>query len=292
MPGEPTDRWVVVPLTHGQVAVSSGATGAWIDGLSLTSPCRGSLVVAHRLLGAAASRLPLGRVTPRADPAVAAVAERAGRVADAANVSLGGARSTAVGLPRQAGRPHGVALVEKSDGERVFLKWSDDVAGIAVEADALERLDGGTAGYRVPSLVGRGDDDEGGWVATTALPRGRHRPCWAPDWESADSLVAKADPHPAGGHAAAHGDFAPWNVRRCGHDVWVIDWADMGHRPGGFDRLYFEVAARAMGRRFDIRPTTAAAHAAVGALIDERVAARAESLDLKMRGVLDRVEMC
>ncbi len=286
--------WVVVPLSHGQVLVPRNSQRSWGAGISLTSPCRSALLTAHRVLEVVARSVPLDAVARRTDAAARVVVDRSLAVLGGAGVAVDDATAVAVGIPRQTSRPHGVALVELRTGVRTFVKWSDESEAIEVEAAALAALDGGGGGYVTPRLTGHGHDGSVAWLASTALPPGRHRPHWSPDWDAVGALTRTAGPDASDGtdETTAHGDFAAWNVRRCGDEVWVIDWADCGRRPAGFDRLYFDVAASAMGRRTEIVVPSPATLRAVGALVDDRIRRRAEPLDVSMGAILDRLELC
>ena len=52
---------------------------------------------------------------------------------------------------------------------------------------------------------------------------------------------------PPEGMAAAHGDVAPWNLRRDHRgQIWLIDWEDVGFAPHGADAGYLSLTAAAL----------------------------------------------
>ena len=84
----------------------------------------------------------------------------------------------------------------------------------------------------------------------------------------------------------AHGDLAPWNLRHCGNQMWLVDWADGRLSVPFFDQTYFEVAATAMGAPLGDRAWESAASAAVLAVVDERLASNPSPLDFAMAALL------
>lgn len=284
--------WVSLPLSHSQVVVARASAASWRSGFALTSPCRRELLAAHEMLGRSRVARIAAAMPQRTTSTAHAAIDTAATVAELAGLMSAGVVAAAVALPRQVDRPHGVALVDTRNGHRTFLKWSDDHASIEAEIRSLTALDGGTARFRTPTLRSQGRTDALTWMATDALPGGRHRPCWRPDWDAFEQLLAKVDQgddHDTT-ESFAHGDCAPWNVRESEGQVWVVDWADSGTRPVGFDRLYFETAARAMRRHVSMAQPSTATLVAVRELVDSRVADRAEPLDLAMSAVLDAFE--
>jgi len=92
--------------------------------------------------------------------------------------------------------------------------------------------------------------------------------------------------------APAHGDFAPWNLRRIARrGTYLIDWEEAGWAPPGSDMVYYAACASALGRPvrgFTIEPGEAARYcwAKVRSRVDDRLG-RGESLAALDRGLLD-----
>lgn len=57
----------------------------------------------------------------------------------------------------------------------------------------------------------------------------------------------------------SHGDFTPWNLRRCGDTFVVFDWEHCGTKPHGYDLVYFEtvVGLACRGKGFEAAFTEA-----------------------------------
>lgn len=127
----------------------------------------------------------------------------------------------------------------------------------AAEAMSLRTL-------RVPRLVGTGDVAGWHWVGYEVMSLRPHRPQYrlgTAGFQEISALVESVVARPAAvptGWRGAHGDLAPWNLRRGSGHTWLIDWEDAGWAPPGADELYLRAVVAAI-RPGPVRPLRLAA---------------------------------
>jgi hypothetical protein len=172
--------------------------------------------------------------------------------------TLGPVRSIAM-YQRKDPRAGMTMLVNRPDLPPVLIKCRrQGDRGIALEQGMLAAMqDKDVPGIAVPRPVGAGVTHGGlSWAAQEFVFSRPHRPVFALEPAQCDALGSAikeivADlglQRPAReGMAAAHGDLAPWNLRRDHRgQVWLMDWEDVGFAPYGADAGYLSLTAAAL----------------------------------------------
>jgi hypothetical protein len=204
------------------------------------------------------------------------------------------------GYVRRGGRT-GLLLLLLRDGASIgFVKAR--AGGSAVIDNEYRAL---TAAHRSrPSAfvalepLASGDCGDWSYLITAPLPPRIHR-------RADDAVLARvlaqvemalaSHPRPAGtpDHwVPAHGDFAPWNLRRFRRGgTYLIDWEEAGWAPPGSDMVYYAACAAALGRpvrgfTIDAGEATRFCRDRVHARIGRRLG-RGEPLTALDRGLLD-----
>jgi hypothetical protein len=97
-------------------------------------------------------------------------------------------------------------------------------------------------GFWSPRLLDHGAADGWFFTLTEALPPGPHRPAVlgaAQRRDIASEIRERLTPLLGNGRPVAHGDFAPWNVRKLTSGaVAVLDWEEARPAPSAADELW------------------------------------------------------
>lgn len=192
-----------------------------------------AVYAATRLVGTAA--LPGPAVAWQPPAWVPAVADLVPEVERAT-----GRRSLAVAaVHRRPSAPEGgVGLLLVGDGGGVFVKLRPPGDRIATEAAAAEAVGAAQPrSFAVPEVLARGSLGGAAWLAFEALP-----PVISAPLRPSAARVVAAEVAEVLAPGWAHGDFAPWNVRRAAGRTWVLDWEGAGPAPAGADATYYEIA--------------------------------------------------
>ena len=158
----------------------------------------------------------------------------------------------------QASRSGGAVLLCDPAGRHRFVKLQQEPGTIEREHATLVALDAvGTrpnSRWRAPAALGHGTANGWSWLMTEGLSHPLHRPAYDFDFAAfgddldralAPSLGAPPEPD----WRVAHGDLAPWNVRRCGGSTVVLDWETVGWAPPRADEVYFAACAATLRSR-------------------------------------------
>lgn len=167
----------------------------------------------------------------------------------------GGRLDALAGYERLQSERQAVVLMACAGRRSTLIRVRRDRGSLALErrisAAAGERPG---LGFRVPTEVGAGKQDGWHWVAYEAISTRPHRPVrhlTAGLTDAVTDLVESVIPRPAGVPAhwrACHGDLNPWNLRRTGRTMWLIDWEDAGYAPPGADEVYFRAVTATLRR--------------------------------------------
>lgn len=107
--------------------------------------------------------------------------------------------------------------------------------------------------FHVPRLRASGSAGGWSWVGYEVIGQRPHAPARSAGPElfaQVSKLVETAVPRPDTcpvGWRGSHGDLTPWNLRRSGGRVWLIDWEDARFAPPGADEVYFALTRAALG---------------------------------------------
>lgn len=113
----------------------------------------------------------------------------------------------------------------------------------------------GARAFRVPRLHASGSAGGWSWVGYEVIGQRPHAPARSASpalYAEVSRLVEAAVPRPEGCPAdwrGAHGDLTPWNLRRSGGRLWLIDWEDARFAPPGADEVYFALTRVVLGGR-------------------------------------------
>lgn len=286
-------RFKRFPPRSGPVLIPTAHRGAARTALSLFGASRPAALLVQRLAWTLA-RLWGARVVPgpavtwepreAADEWPALLAEWSRRIGSFDHLALHERRQTS-----RAGV--GVLLL---DGERsiAFVKARvDDEGALGREERVLTALGSGTPRVLVPAVIGSGRLGHWSWLATSALPRGLHRPADRLPSGGDLSLLHERlrtalggppqDAVPPDHWRPMHGDLAPWNLRRLRDGrLAVLDWEDASWGPPGADEVYFKVTSAVVRRhRLAGEPAFPEALAYWDRVIRARVAAASEGPD-------------
>jgi hypothetical protein len=102
--------------------------------------------------------------------------------------------------------------------------------------------------FRAPRDVGSGSHGDWHWSIQETVFTRPHAPVFVPPaglFEEIRGIVGGlVEPGPG---EPAHGDVAPWNLRRDHRgQVWLYDWENVGRLPPQADRTYLAVSARVL----------------------------------------------
>ena len=135
------------------------------------------------------------------------------------------------------GRPLGVFKVRPTGGPLV------------AEQRALAAVhDAAPATFRAPRDLGSGSHGAWHWSIQETVFTRPHAPVFVPPPGIFDEIreIAGGLVEPGPG-VPAHGDVAPWNLRRDHRgQVWLYDWENVGRFPPEADRTYLAVSARVL----------------------------------------------
>jgi hypothetical protein len=250
-------RFKEFPPGWGHLFVPTGSRAGAAAGIALYTPGSWRGIAAQRAAWWAARwgspRLLPGRARPWDPPMEAGTWDT---LRQELQGPVGGFDAWA-GYLRRGGRS-GLLLLLLRDGLPVgFVKAR--LGGGAVVDNEYRALEAVYAvrptAFRALQPLGTGTCGEWSYLITAPLPPRLHR--------RADDAVLPAvlddvqralatHPKPAGTPShwvPAHGDFAPWNVRRIRrHGTFVIDWEEAGWAPPGSDLVYYAACAAALGR--------------------------------------------
>ncbi len=160
--------------------------------------------------------------------------------------TLGPIHSVALYRRREAARA-GLTLTAVRDGRALGLvKVRSEPEGLTREQAALGAAEASSpSSFRTPRALGSGSVGDVHWSIQSAVFRRPHHPVFSPPAGLFEEIaeVAAAVVEPGDGEPA-HGDVAPWNLRR-DHlgQVWLYDWEDVARLPPEADRTYLTVGA-------------------------------------------------
>ena len=244
------------PPTLGHVLLPAAPRSAALAGSTLYTAARTRGLLAQRL-GRGMLRAFGTSWLPTADPAdVPLLPEH--REALVVLLADHGLRpeSIAVYTRTQDARSGGYAVLVISDARPVGFVRVGTPSELELECRALELLDIiGPKTFRHPRLLGRTSLGTVDLVLHTAVLDGYHRPPRRPpldeivrEVQSALSGLPKPPDTPS--HwVPMHGDFTPWNLRRTGSGLSLIDWESVGWGPPLADQVLYGATSKAVGLR-------------------------------------------
>lgn len=155
---------------------------------------------------------------------------------------------------RSAGDVEGFGVLLLDGGTpAAFVKLRPEAGTLDAERRALESVaHHGPIGFAVPAIIESGTEGGWNWLGIEPLPPRVHRPARRVDLQAISDEIGRvlADlPRPAGAPGSwrpMHGDLTPWNLRRLGNRVWLLDWEAAGWGPPGADRVLWEAATAAL----------------------------------------------
>jgi len=162
----------------------------------------------------------------------------------------------------QLTRP-GLALVLLRRGTPVaFVKLRDGAAPAwRREAEAMQMVwDAAPRSFVVTEPLGHGEVGDWSYIAAAPMPPSLHTPPESPPLgiitgDIARALSALTRPADTPSHwTPVHGDFTPWNLRRLGHSLYLIDWENVGWGPPGTDEVLYQATTYAIGGKA-VKPT-------------------------------------
>ena len=185
----------------------------------------------------------------------------------------------------------GLTLMLCAGRDSVLIRVRPEPLQFDLEQDVSDAADDhGPATFRVPRIVARGQAGPWHWIAHEAMATRPHLPATRVSDQlcaEVSTVVEAVVPRPAGTPAhwrGAHGDLTPWNLRRVGRQLWLIDWEDACWAPPGADAVYFTATRAALHGE---RPTWRAEQVEAVRYWADVVAARsAERAELRMRNRL------
>ena len=182
--------------------------------------------------------------------------------------TLGAFRSIAM-YQRRDPRAGMTLLASRTDLPPVLIKCRLGHDGIATEQAMLAAMQHkDVPGIATPRPLGMGITRGGlSWAAQQFVFTKPHRPVFALDPSQLEALGRTIreittdlgrEGSPPEGMAAAHGDVAPWNLRRDHRgQIWLIDWEDVAFAPHGADAGYLSLTAAALrGTKPEPLPTS------------------------------------
>ncbi len=263
-------RFKEFPPGWGHLFVPIGSRAEAAAGIALYTPGSWRGIVAQRaawcVVRAGGPRLLPGKARPWDPPMDATTWDRFHR-------DLGravGGFDTWAGYVRRGGRSGLLLLLLRGGAPVGFVKAR--LAGDAVVDNEFQALETVYAthptSFRALEPLGRGTCGEWSYLVTAPLPPRIHRraddavlPGVLDDVQRALAAHPK-QPGTPDHWVPAHGDFAPWNLRRIRRNgTFLIDWEAAGWAPPGSDLVYYAACAAALGRSvhgFTIEPGEAA----------------------------------
>ncbi len=187
-----------------------------------------------------------------------------------------GAFDEVTGFARLDVHRGGLALLLLRKGSPIaFVKVHHGTGGsILNERRALEAVSKcRPRSFQAPELIQSGFLHGWHYLAAAPLPLGLHRPPRHPPLQAILEEIEGAltqMPRPAGTPEhwrPMHGDFAPWNLRRCagkslylaGKSLYLMDWENAGWGPPNADEVFYRAADAALKNTLPDRSAAAAA---------------------------------
>ena len=242
------------PPNLGVITLSARGRRAELAGMALYGPCRRRTVAAHFACWAIAAVTGTQVLPLRRAPALPDIVDWAELYA-AWEASLGHFDGLAWYRRRQRSRSGLLVLLLRRGRAVATVKVRDEAGPLEVEARALETVSRHSPGsFAVCEPLAAGTAGSHHWLALAPMPSWPHRPAWrAPVRhivEELQSALANSSrpPNTPDHWLPVHGDLAPWNLRRLGKAVWLLDWEQSGWGPPEADAAYFRAAAAALGR--------------------------------------------
>lgn len=249
-------EFVRLPGLDTRISVAARPRRAARLGLALVGPSRPSTRAAVRAFDLAIATFGTALFAPRARADALPVDEEAWEQVLAAIEVEHGPMAIAGAYRRiQASRSGGAVLICDAAGRSRFVKLQSDAAAMERERATLVALGARSDGsWAAPRLLGSGATAGWTWLMTEGLPHALHRPRLAfdvaPFADDLDRLLAPTlGDRPVDGWRVAHGDLAPWNVRRSGRATIVLDWETVGWAPPRADEAYFAACAATLRSR-------------------------------------------
>lgn len=250
-------RFKEFPPGWGHLFVPTGSRAEAAAGIALYTPGSVRGIVAQRaawwaVRWAGPALLP-GRARPWDPPMDAATWEALrAELMDAA-----GGFDAWAGYVRRGGRSGLLLLLLRGGTPVGFVKARlGGGAVVANEHRAIEEVFAAhPTAFTALEPLGTGTCGNWSYLITAPLPPRLHRraddailPAVLDDVQRA--LAGHRQPAGTPAHwVPAHGDFAPWNVRRIRrHGTFLIDWEEAGWAPPGADLVYYAACAAALGR--------------------------------------------
>jgi N-acetylglucosaminyldiphosphoundecaprenol N-acetyl-beta-D-mannosaminyltransferase len=245
------------PPGRGELLVPTASRREALAALALYPACRPSASrvqrAARAIVRLAGPRALPGAITSWTPPLPA---EAWARLEAAWRSAIGPWDGLAV-LGRAQSERDGVALLLLRLGQPVaFVKLRRDAGPLDRERAALDLVrDAMPRSFRAPQVRAHGTEEGWSWLATSTLRPGLHR---RPDRPGLEVITREVEtalarlPRPAetpAGWRPMHGDFTPWNLRRAGEELWLLDWEGAGWGPPGADLVLYAAAEAALTGR-------------------------------------------
>lgn len=239
---------VRAPLGQGRLQLPTSSRGDARAGLSLLNPNRRAAVAAARIYSTWIT-LAGPRLAGTAVHGVPDILRHGGDdLLHQVQQSIGPFTGSAIIAPRQSDRPR-MAMLALRDGVPIaFIKFNEDPEALMRERLVLDRLASGGVNIRTPRVIGDGVAGAVHWIACSAMSSPWTRPvAELPNgWRAGAEFTALAGllgPAPSSDAVVLHGDLAPWNLRLCAGEPWLLDWEDICWGPPGADEAYFHCTA-------------------------------------------------
>lgn len=178
-----------------------------------------------------------------------------------------GAFDTIAVYERHGHRQGFMSLLIDDGSPIAFVKLRRGSDALLKEAAAIRMAHGsGPRSFFVPRPLGSDTVQDWSYLATAPLPQGVHRVPTRPELHTILADVARAlgglsRPDDAAAHwQPMHGDFAPWNLRRCSDGRLVLfDWEAATWGPPRADEVFYLATHAALkGRQPDPHPAAEA----------------------------------
>ena len=243
------------PPTLGHVLLPAAPRSAALAGSTLYTPARTRGLLAQRL-GRGMLRAFGTSWLPTADPADVPF-QQGHREALVVLLADHGLQPESIALyTRTQAARSGYAVLVISDARPVGFVRIGTPSEVELECRALELLDIiGPKTFRHPRLLGRTSLGTVDLVLHTAVLDGYHRPPRRPPLdeivrEIQAALSGLPKPPDTPSHwVPMHGDFTPWNLRRTGSGLSLIDWESVGWGPPLADQVLYGATSKAVGLR-------------------------------------------
>jgi glycosyltransferase involved in cell wall biosynthesis len=254
-----SDRYKDFPPGWGHLKIPIASRDQALAALALYSPCRRNARLIHRAAWLAIKLAGPGVLPGRAVPWQPALDPDLWNDLSALLRREIGAFDTVAGYERLQQSHPGFALLLLRGGTPVsFVKLrGGDGTAIANEyraASAVARnTSDSSSSFSVPRPLLLGDFRGWHFLALEPLRPHLHSPAKNPPLGlvTAEIQDALADlPRPPGTPLhwrPMHGDCAPWNLRKTGAGLVLIDWEDAGWGPPGADEVFYRATESALG---------------------------------------------